>query len=538
MADEKLYESAAVWDQELQVGQRNLIRAICDHWPKGVRTALDVGCGDGKITHALAERVNASFHGFDGSREALSRLRLPSSHGDVSKLPFPDDAFDVALSTDVFEHLPDPVEQSAWQELFRVARDWVFFAVPFREELLDASTVCANCGKKYHVNWHYRSYDIACLSNRVPPGWKLARIVLSGEPWSPMLPPETRYRRLALNEWSGWSEAICPVCGANGQRPIAPSILAADVARALGQYIYDVAAERRFVRSHSELLAIFRRADLPVDKDEIITCKTERIPAAQWVSRLGVVNNLDPYPQTARMVSAVDGGYIAQFPLYPGNQPFLRIATCKTGRIPVVVEDSNGLVFSGDVNLSPGVQTEILLPRELRAGYYGLIVRVPSIDSLESITLKGDMPSVNYAFPFVDEASYCDVPGSAIRVQVTAPLWIDYESLMSPPLRDHHVEMSEVCTLVREEKARQDSIRMTRTITGQEQAIAKLEDELAHSMQEKLRLQSSFEQLSQEKLRLQSSLEQLSLEVKQLKERTEVRLGDWMRGILRAHRKS
>jgi SAM-dependent methyltransferase/uncharacterized protein YukE len=542
MADEKLYESAAVWDQELQVGQRNLIQAICDHWPKGARTALDVGCGDGKITHALAEYTNASFHGFDGSREALSRLLLPSTHGDVSTLPFDDDAFDVVLTTDVFEHLPDQVEQAAWQELFRVARDWVFFAVPFREELLDGSTKCAKCGKQYHVNWHHRSYDIADVTSRTPPGWSMVLAVLSGERWSPMLPPETRYRRLTLGEWSGWSEAICPACGTPSQPPNDPSMLATNVARALGQYIYGVISERRFVRSHSELLVIFRRADLSFEHDAIPTCDTEAIPAAQWVTRLGVVKNLDPYPQTARMVSSVDGGYVAQFPVYPGSLPFLSIVACRTATIPVVVEDGCGLVFSGDVDLYPEAPTKIALPREPRAGYYGLIVHLPSIDFLESITLEGTNPLVTYLFPFLGESCYYDVPGTKIRVQVTDPLWIDCESLVSPLLRMDQLEMTAIHALLRAEKAHEDTIRESLRLQSSceqlSQENARLQSACEQLSQENVRLQSSCEQLSQENARLQSACEQLNKEVKQFTERIEVRICDRIRRILRSHRKS
>lgn len=559
MADEKLYESAAVWDQELQLGQRNLIQAICDHWPKGIRTALDVGCGDGKITHTLAERVNTSFHGFDGSREALSRLRLPSTHGDVSALPFDDDAFDVVLTTDVFEHLPDQVEQVAWQELFRVARGWVFFAVPFREELLDASTICTNCGEQYHVNWHHRGYDLAGLSNRTPPDWRLVRAVLSGERWSPMLPPETHYRRLALNEWSGWTEAVCPACGAPGQPPVEPSALAADVARALGQYIYDVASERRFLRSHSEILVIFCRSDLPLENDAPPTCDTERISAAQWVSRLGVANNLDPYPQTARMVSAVGGGYVAQFPVYPGSLPLLSFAARRIGAISIVVEDGTGLVFSGDVDLFPDTPTRVPLPCEVRAGYYGLIVRLPSIDFLESITLEGKTPSVSYVFPHKDGTNYCHVPGTTICIQVTDHLWIDYESLVSSSLRVDQIETSAVRALVRAETGLEDRIQLARTVIEQRKLIAACEqeatlatqkcDDLAEQiMQQQLLIDAltqdkdgvghQLSQLNHEELQLQSSYEQLKLELEQFKERTEVRFGDWMRRTLRAHRKS
>ena len=559
MADERLYESAAVWDQQLQVGQRNLIRAICDHWPEGAGTALDVGCGDGKITHALAERTSAAFHGFDGSREALSRLRLPSTHGDVSALPFDDKAFDVVLTTDVFEHLPDQVEQAAWQELFRVARDWVFLAVPFREELLDATTVCTSCGERYHVNWHQRSYDFARIADRVPPGWSVARTVISGERWSPMLPPETRYRRLEMNEWSGWTEAVCPACGADGSAPGATAALPADVARALGRYVYEVASERPFVRSHSEILVIFCRTGLDLKTTGVEAPATERISAASWIPCLGFAENLDPYPQVARMVSAVGGGFVAQFPVYPGSLPRLSFAGCRSETVAIVVEDGSGLLFSGEVALSAGSSTQVTLPRDVRPGYYGLLVRIRSADPFEAITLEGAAPSVLYMFPAEGRTSYYTVPDTTVHVQATCPSWIDCNAMVSSSMDAGRVETSALRALLKAERDIDDRDKLERELNEQKQQLAVCRNELSRAVtkcselaehcaqqeslssvlaQDKNEVMLQLAQLRNEHADLQSSFDHLHVEAEKLKERTEVRLGNCIRRGLRAHKKS
>lgn len=538
MADEKLYESAAVWDQQLQVGQRNLIRAICDHWPEGAGTALDVGCGDGKITHALADRTAASFHGFDGSREALSRLRLPSTHGDVSALPFDDKAFDVVLTTDVFEHLPDQVEQAAWQELFRVARDWVFLAVPFREELLDATTVCTSCGERYHVNWHQRSYDFARIADRVPAGWSVARTVISGERWSPMLPPETRYRRLEMNEWSGWTEAVCPACGADGSAPGEPAVLRADVARALGRYVYEVASERQFVRSHSEILVIFCRTGLDLKTKRVEAPATERLSAANWIPCLGFAENLDPYPQVARMVSAVDGGFVAQFPVYPGSLPRLSFVGCRSETVAIVVEDGNGLLFSGEVALSAGSPTQVTLPRDVRPGYYGLLVRIRSADPFEAITLEGAAPSVLYMFPVEGRTSYYAVPDTTVHVQATYPLWIDCDSVVSSLLEGTQVEMSAIRALIKAEKEINDREELEKELNEHRQRNAAQTQQLDLVL---VKCNELAEQLAQQKLFadvLTRDKDSVTQQLAQLKERTEVRFGECIRNTLRAHRES
>jgi len=431
MAEKTIYESATVWDQQLQIGQRNLIQAICDHWPADIRTVLDIGCGDGKITHALAEHTGAMFHGFDGSREALSRLHLPSTQGDVRKLPFSDRAFDLVMTTDVFEHLPDDVEQAAWDELFRVAGDWVFFAVPFREELLDATARCSACGNHYHVNWHHRTYDYADLANRAPAGWTLAGTILSGEQWSPMLPPETAYRRAGLDEWSGWNEAVCPTCAAPGRPADPAAALPPDIARALGLYTYKLASTRRFIRSHSEIITAFNRGGQELTLRQTGRVDSEDVSPALWTSHMGIAENLDPYPQAARMVAAIDGGFVAQFPVYPGNLKRLRFSGRQTQTVTVSVEDGYGPLFSGEVTLDPEQPTKIELPRAVVGGYYGLLVRLPSSKPFESIFFEGNGPSISRVYPRGGECGYYTVPGTTTRVQVTHPLWLDHAALTS-----------------------------------------------------------------------------------------------------------
>lgn len=430
MANERLYESAAVWDQQLQEGQRNLIQAILDHWPAGVSTALDVGCGDGKITHVLAERTDTRFHGFDGSSEALSRLRLPSTHGDVANLPFDDAAFDLVMTTDVFEHLSDDVERAAWAELFRVAHDWVFFAVPFREALLDATACCAACGSRYHVNWHHRSYDIPGLIHRAPAGWTVAGIILSGEAWSPMLPPETAYRRLEMDEWAGWDEAVCPACSTKGSAADIPQALPDDVARALGLCTYSLAANKRFIRSHSEILVAFCRADqVTLRRQGMDTVESEELSAALWLSHHGIVDNLDPYPQAARMVAAVDGGAILQLPVYPASIPCIRFVGRQAQTVAISIEDGTGLLFQGDIGLLPEQPVDIELPRPVQAGYYGLLIRMPSAEPLQAISLQGNAPILTRLLPQNDQAGYYTIPATKIHVQAVRSLWIDRSAL-------------------------------------------------------------------------------------------------------------
>jgi len=90
---------------------------------------LDFGCGVGRLSFALAERVR-TVTGVDIASSMIdyaTRLnqepdRIRFEHYDGRLLPFGDDTFDSVLSLIVLQHVPPPVQVSALMELRRVVR--------------------------------------------------------------------------------------------------------------------------------------------------------------------------------------------------------------------------------------------------------------------------------------------------------------------------------------------------------------------------------------------------------------------------------
>jgi 2-polyprenyl-3-methyl-5-hydroxy-6-metoxy-1,4-benzoquinol methylase len=91
------------------------------------RTVLDVGCGEGVLTHKWAQRLEGRIVGIDLEDPAIqaewTTRQAPNLSYLVMKaesLPFEEGEFDLAAAIEVLEHVPDPEHTVA--QMARVAR--------------------------------------------------------------------------------------------------------------------------------------------------------------------------------------------------------------------------------------------------------------------------------------------------------------------------------------------------------------------------------------------------------------------------------
>jgi ubiquinone/menaquinone biosynthesis C-methylase UbiE len=106
----------------------------------GPSSLLDVGCGEGVLTHKWAQSISGRVVGIDLEDPAIqaewAKRQAPNLEYRVMKaenLPFADGEFDLACAIEVLEHVPDPEHTVA--EMARVARGGhVLVSVP-REPL-------------------------------------------------------------------------------------------------------------------------------------------------------------------------------------------------------------------------------------------------------------------------------------------------------------------------------------------------------------------------------------------------------------------
>jgi 2-polyprenyl-3-methyl-5-hydroxy-6-metoxy-1,4-benzoquinol methylase len=97
---------------------------------------LDVGCGEGVLTHEWAQRLHGGrIVGIDLDdphlHEQWKTRTAPNLEYRVMKaenLPFADGEFDMASAIEVLEHVPDPEDTLA--EMARCAARWLLVSVP------------------------------------------------------------------------------------------------------------------------------------------------------------------------------------------------------------------------------------------------------------------------------------------------------------------------------------------------------------------------------------------------------------------------
>ena len=94
---------------------------------------LDVGCGTGDLTIVAKGRAGSAGDvvGLDASPEMVETARQKVAHqgidiqyrlGLIEAIPFPDDYFDVVLSSLMMHHLPEALKDRGLAEIFRVLK--------------------------------------------------------------------------------------------------------------------------------------------------------------------------------------------------------------------------------------------------------------------------------------------------------------------------------------------------------------------------------------------------------------------------------
>src|SRR5579872_4398287 len=97
-------------------------------------SVLDVGCGEGFVLSSFkANKIGKKLEGVDYSEQAVrvgKKLHpyLDLKKGNIYKLPYDDNSFDLVICIEVLEHLEYP--DRALKELMRVSKKNLILSVP------------------------------------------------------------------------------------------------------------------------------------------------------------------------------------------------------------------------------------------------------------------------------------------------------------------------------------------------------------------------------------------------------------------------
>ncbi len=142
-----------------RAGQERRFAMIRQHASLDGARVLDVGCGLGLYVRRFRDHSN-QVYGVDVDPERVleASQSLPNiSEASAERLPYPDDMFDVVLSHEVLEHVPD--DAAAVREALRVLRPGGRLVVFVPNRLYPFETHGAWWGGRYHfgniplVNW-------------------------------------------------------------------------------------------------------------------------------------------------------------------------------------------------------------------------------------------------------------------------------------------------------------------------------------------------------------------------------------------------
>ncbi len=144
---------------------RFLARELKRRRKRGARV-LNVGVGAG-LFEELANQFGMDVFSLDPDEKTVARLNKQpwmkgqARAGRLESIPFPSEAFDAIVVSDVLEHLSDEVLQKALSEIHRALSQGgiIMGTVPAREKLNEQLTVCPHCGERFHRWGHQQSFD-------------------------------------------------------------------------------------------------------------------------------------------------------------------------------------------------------------------------------------------------------------------------------------------------------------------------------------------------------------------------------------------
>lgn len=153
-------ERTAVFD--LSKGRLDALIGYAKRWASG-RSLLNVGCGNGYLERT-AKQKGWNVISVDPDRKSVARLAssgIDARCGFIQALPLAAETVDVAICSEVLEHIPCEFLDAGISELHRVLvpKGILIGTVPYRENLIENEVCCPACQHLFHRWGHQQSFD-------------------------------------------------------------------------------------------------------------------------------------------------------------------------------------------------------------------------------------------------------------------------------------------------------------------------------------------------------------------------------------------
>ncbi|HEY7180312.1 MAG TPA: methyltransferase domain-containing protein [Blastocatellia bacterium] len=223
--------------------ERERISDLMNIIPKEQNSVLDVGARDGCLSRLLTEHFT-SVTALDLEKPSIAHDRVNCVEGDVTRLEFASDSFDVVLCAEVLEHIPGKGLERACRELSRVAKSYVVIGAPYRQDTRLGRTTCQSCGRSNPPWGHVNVFDERRLTELFLP-LRQVGVTFVGSSRSRTNALSSWLMDVAGNPWGTYDqEEACIHCGQEIGKP-AERNLAQKLCSRLAFSLY--AAQSRFI---------------------------------------------------------------------------------------------------------------------------------------------------------------------------------------------------------------------------------------------------------------------------------------------------
>ena len=158
------------WEREIKVEADEVfthkVKRLLETIPGDVKTIVDVGCGNGKITNELGKHYDVI--GVDRSSHALKSVTTKKLNCSAEDIKLEDNTVDLALSSEMLEHMEDQLLLDSIAELKRISKKYIYITVPNEETIEKNLVKCGKCNTIFNKTYHLRSFDILKFNELFP----------------------------------------------------------------------------------------------------------------------------------------------------------------------------------------------------------------------------------------------------------------------------------------------------------------------------------------------------------------------------------